>query len=94
MSKMFNMQSGQDFALNLDLSNFDMSCVEDIDSMFYGCSKLTGLNLNNWNISKAKNYTDVLANCKINGVLVNRQNITDWNWNTGDLTEEQIATMF
>ena len=94
MSKMFNMQSGQDFALNLDLSNFDMSCVEDIDSMFYGCSKLTGLNLNNWNSSKAKNYTDVLANCKINGVLVNRQNITDWNWNTGDLTEEQIATMF
>lgn len=78
----------------LNLSNFNTSKVTDMSQAFRSCTNFTTLDLSNWDISKVSKCTDVFDQCTINGVAVSRQNITDWNWNTGDLTEEQIATMF
>ena len=78
----------------LDLSHFDLGKVRSIFYMLAYTTGLTYLNLSGWNISEVVLYLHVLENCKINGVAVSRQNITDWNWNTGNLTEEEIATLF
>ncbi|SHK33251.1 BspA family leucine-rich repeat surface protein, partial [Hespellia stercorisuis] len=78
----------------IDLSGFNMSNVTIMFDMFMYCSNLTVLNLSNWDVSKVTNYSGVFRGCKINGVLVNRANITAWNWNLGTLTEDQIAKMF
>ena len=94
VTNMYRMFYGCSELTTLDLSGFDTSNVTNMSNMFFNCSRLTVLNLSNWDVSKLTNYSGMFNNCKINGVLVNRDNITEWNWNTGTLTEEQIATMF
>lgn len=77
----------------LDLSHWNLNKVTNISKMFYYC-KITSLTLNNWDISNVKRYEETFRNCKINDTLITIDKITEWNWNTGTLTEEQIATMF
>lgn len=77
---------------DLDLSDWDTSNLEDVYAFYNFEAKK--LNLSGWDVSKVTNYSGAFKNCKINGTLVTRDNLREWNWNTGNLTEEQIAKMF
>lgn len=78
----------------LDLSGIDVSQVQYFNAAFFNCQAFTTLNLNGWDVSNAISLSGILYNCKINGVKVTKQNLTDWNWNLGDLTESTIEWMF
>jgi surface protein len=42
--------------IELDLSNFDTSKVEDMKIMFQGCTALTNLNISNFNLNKTTDF--------------------------------------
>ena len=48
----------------LDLNDWDVSKIKDMQEMFRGCINLQSLNLNNWNVSNVKNMSDMFANCE------------------------------
>ena len=58
---------------NSDLSNWDVSNVEDMTCMFYNCKKLN-FDLSKWDISKVKDMAVMFYNCN------NLKNIPDWFW--------------
>lgn len=96
-SKVTNMSSMFKECSNLailDLSNFNTSNVTAINMAFEDCAGFVTLDLSNWDITKAISYSGAFRNCKINGIAVSIQNITDWNWNTGELNETQLSLMF
>ena len=51
---------------NFDISNWDVSNVTDMDSMFVNCKKFTGKGLENWNVSKVKTMRTMFNGCKFN----------------------------
>ena len=46
---------------NSDLSKWDVSGVEDMNSMFYGCTKFNS-DLSKWDVSRVKYMTDMFKN--------------------------------
>ena len=50
--------------LYCDLSNWNVSNVEDMSYMFYGC-KLFESDLSNWDVSKVMNITEMFKGCKL-----------------------------
>jgi surface protein len=50
---------------SLDLSNWDVSKIEDMDYMFYNCKQLESVgNLSDWDVSKVKDLSLMFYNCK------------------------------
>ena len=49
--------------LVFDVSNWDVSKVTNMDSMFNGCIKFDG-NLSNWNVSNVENMESMFAKCR------------------------------
>lgn len=47
----------------LDLSNFDISLVNDLSYMFYGCSNLISLDLSNFDTSSVTTMNNTFRNC-------------------------------
>ena len=50
--------------INIDLSNFDSSSIEDMRGMFFNCISLTSLNLNNFNTSSVTNMASMFQECE------------------------------
>lgn len=48
---------------SLDLSNFDVSKVIDMQQVFYNCSSLSYLDLTGWNTSSVSTFGDMFYNC-------------------------------
>ena len=46
-----------------DLSKWDVSKVENMYTMFEGCSKFKGKGLENWNVSKVENISYMFFDC-------------------------------
>ena len=92
--RMDSMFDGCSSLQTLDLSGFDTSKVTSIYAMFEYCSGFVDLNLNNWNISSVTSCSSAFYACRLNGEKITRDKITEWNWNIGNLTDEQIETMF
>ena len=53
----------KDKIVSIDLSKFDSSNLEKIDSMFNGCSSLESINLSNFNTSKVKSMGSLFYKC-------------------------------
>ena len=88
MSYMFKVDSGSTSRLyNINgLNNFITSNVTDMGGMFYGCSRLTTIELSNFNTSNVTNMTDMFRFC---------QNLTSLDvshFNTSNVTS--MAGMF
>lgn len=49
--------------LHLNVSNWDVSNVQDMSYLFYGCENLSELNVANWNISSVTNLYGTFYNC-------------------------------
>ena len=47
----------------MDLSYFNISKVESMFSMFYGCTNLKMMNLPNFDTSKVKNMDSMFSSC-------------------------------
>ena len=47
-----------------DLSNWDVSNVENMMSTFFGCTRFTGKGLENWDVSKVRNTQYMFNDCK------------------------------
>ena len=54
-----SMFSGCDDIIEMDLSHFDTSNVENMVYMFRGCSSLTSLDLSNFNTSSVKRMNNI-----------------------------------
>lgn len=64
---------------SLDLSNFDTSNVQYMESMFSSCSSLTSLDLSNWNTTNVTNMDNMFSNCyKLSNLTLG----TDWASNS------------
>ena len=55
---------GCDKIIEIDLSEFDASNVNDISSMFNSCTKLKSLDLSNLNPSQVENMNNMFTNCQ------------------------------
>ena len=49
--------------LHLNVSNWDISNVQDMPYLFYGCENLSELNVANWNTSSVTNLYGTFYNC-------------------------------
>ena len=49
---------------NCDLSNWNVSKVENMSNMFYNCEKFEGKGLENWNVSNVITMNNMFENCK------------------------------
>lgn len=67
-----------------DLSHFNTSNVEDMQSMFYCDYKLTSLDLSKWNTSKLTNVHQMFRGCD----SLTSLNIS--NWNTSNITDMEM----
>lgn len=70
----------------LNLSNWDMSSVKDIGSMFMGCKSLSSLEISTWDTSNVINMRSIFSNC------TNLQSIRLSNWDVKNVIN--IAYMF
>ena len=59
-----NMFENCDKIIEIDLSNFDASNVNEMNRMFYGCSSLESLNLTNCNTSLVNNMSYMFGECQ------------------------------
>ncbi len=56
-----------------DISNWNVSNVTNMGVMFFGCNKLTSLDLTSFDISKATTIRSMFAECyKLTSILVSR----------------------
>ena len=58
------MLLGCDKIIEIDLSEFDASNVNDMSSMFNSCTKLKSLDLSNLNTSQVENMNNMFTNCQ------------------------------
>jgi surface protein len=65
---------------DLDIENWDMSEVTQMQCMFYGCGSLTKMDLSNWDVSKVVDMHHMFCDC------YNLTDINFENWNTGSVT--------
>ena len=49
---------------NCDLSNWNVSNVNTMERMFYGCEIFEGKGLENWDVSNVDNMSNMFFNCK------------------------------
>lgn len=49
---------------NLNLSHWDLSNVTNISGIFRGCSGITGINVDGWNLSKCGSMDYMFSNCQ------------------------------
>ena len=49
---------------NCDLSSWDVSNVEDMDKMFYGCMKFKGEGLDDWEVDNVMSMRHMFDRCK------------------------------
>ena len=60
---------------NIKIDRWNVSNVENMNSMFEGCENFTGQGLENWNVSKVEDMADMFFNCeKFTG-----QGLKNWN---------------
>ena len=52
------------YKFNGDLSNWDISNLEDMSYMFNQCFAFRGKGLENWDVSKVKNMANAFRMCK------------------------------
>ena len=62
------------------LENLDTGLVTDMDYMFYNCSNLTNLDLNDWDTSKVTSLFGTFQGC------TNLRTLEVSNWNTSEVT--------
>ena len=68
---------------SVDLTGWDVSSVENMAYLFYGCTNLTEINISNWNTSKVKNMSFMFGN------LSNMEELDISNLNTKSVTNFQ-----
>ena len=90
VSKITNM-SGMflDIPFNGDISEWDVSNVENMQNMFDHCVQFTGINtdLTNWDVSNVKNMNAMFYLCSFNGI---HNDLANW-----DVSKvEDMETMF
>ena len=51
------------YNFNADLSNWNVSNVTNMESMFFDCYKFTGKGLENWDVSNAKDISYMFQFC-------------------------------
>ena len=61
---MDNLFSGCISLTTIDLSNFETTVTENMESMFEGCETLIYLNINNFNTSKVTTMENMFRNCR------------------------------
>ena len=59
----------------LDLTDWDVSSITDMHSMFEGCIELESLDVSNWNVSNVKDMHSMLLGC----VSLKELDISKWN---------------
>ena len=52
------------YSLNIDISQWDVSNVTNMNGMFVGCSNFFGKGLENWNVSNVINMSYMFCYCK------------------------------
>ena len=66
--------------ISIDLSNFNIQNVNNMEKMFYGCSSLTSIDLSNFNTQNVTNIKYMFYGCSsltcINLSNINSQNVT------------------
>ena len=70
----------------LTIEYLNTSKVTTMDSMFYGCTSLTSLDVSNWNTSKVTTMAGMFQNCS------NLTSLDVSNWNTSNVTN--MSAMF
>ena len=63
---------------SLDLSNWDVSNVEDFRCMFKNCENLKSLDLSNWDMSNGKNFSHMFQDCW------NLKSLNNSTWNVSN----------
>ena len=63
MSNLFYNKSFKN--INFDISDWNVSNANNMNSMFYGCSKFKGKGLENWNVSNVKDMNYMLEGCTL-----------------------------
>jgi surface protein len=61
---------------SIDLSDFDISSVTNMDYMFYGCDSLSFLDVSNFNMNNSQNYSNMFSNIS-NIKYLNLYNLTN-----------------
>ena len=85
MSDLFSQINTDKKIANIDISEWDVSNVTNMENMFFDCRKFN-CDLSNWNVSKVENMDSMFANCENftgNGLE---------NWDISNV--ENIAAMF
>ena len=70
----------------LDVSNWDVSNVQNMCGMFLNCDNLQTLDVSRWNVSNVKNMNHMFCNCE------NLQAVDVSNWNVSNVKD--ICSMF
>ena len=70
----------------IGINTVDVSNTTNMKFLFYDCSKLTSLDLSNWNISNVTDMSDMFANCS------SLTSLDLSGWNTSNVTI--MSTMF
>ena len=75
--------------LDIDVSNFDTSMVENMEEMFYGLSKIKAIDVSNFNTSKVTNMDSVFKNMS----SITSLNLSNFNTSNVDNMEEMFSGM-
>ena len=68
----------QDMPFNGDISEWDVSNVENMQNMFDHCTEFTGINTNlsNWDVSKVENMNAMFYTCSFSGI---HNDLANWD---------------
>ena len=77
-------------SFNGDISEWDVSNVEDMANMFDHCTEFTGINTNltNWDVSKVKNMSSMFYTCSFNGI---HNDLANWDVSHVENMENMFA---
>ena len=91
VSKITNMNGMfHSLSFNGDISEWDVSNVEDMANMFDHCTEFTGINTNliNWDVSKVKNMSSMFYTCSFNGI---HNDLANWDVSHVENMEKMFA---
>ncbi|WP_157776934.1 BspA family leucine-rich repeat surface protein [Ichthyobacterium seriolicida] len=83
MKDMFNLC----FKLNGDVSNWDVSKVTDMSSMFFGCNSFTGKGLKTWDVSNVTNVRSMFSLA-----ISVTEDLSGWNVNKVNACGDFVTT--
>ena len=64
----------------VNMSNFDLVHVDDINGLFYGCLNLSNvIGIESWNISNVKNMIDTFYLTKLQQIDLSKWNVSNVN---------------